>query len=420
MTYIYARNNKLNIAFHIAKRIASGRKKNFSSFIMRISIAATTISVATMIVALSFINGFQKVVAEKVFGFWGHMRIQHFEPIKSIMAEESPIREDSVSLDRIKANNNVLVVSPFATRSAILNANGTLEGIVLKGITSDYPFSKLHRFLLRGSWPNMSDSNSSNEIVLSAYTANQMGTDIGKKILIYFIQNDNALPKTRKVKVIGIYSTGIDVYDKVYALGDLRLIQQLNKWDKEQIGGYEIDVRDPAIMDQTAETLFSALPTGWNAFTLKELSPEIFDWLQLQNTNKIILIAVMTVVAVINLITCLLILLLEKTTMVALLMALGAENSLIQRTFIYYGTWIAGWGILLGTVLGLGLCYLQQFGEIIQLNEQAYYVKTAPVDINYWQVITIGLGTLAISMVMLTIPSIISRRINPSTAIRFK
>lgn len=420
MTYIYARNNKLNIAFHIAKRIASGRKKNFSSFIMRISIAATTISVATMIVALSFINGFQKVVAEKVFGFWGHMRIQHFEPIKSIMAEESPIREDSVSLDRIKANNNVLVVSPFATRSAILNANGTLEGIVLKGITSDYPFSKLHRFLLRGSWPNMSDSNSSNEIVLSAYTANQMGTDVGKKILIYFIQNDNALPKTRKVKVIGIYSTGIDVYDKVYALGDLRLIQQLNKWDKEQIGGYEIDVRDPAIMDQTAETLFSALPTGWNAFTLKELSPEIFDWLQLQNTNKIILIAIMTVVAVINLITCLLILLLEKTTMVALLKALGAENSLIQRTFIYYGAWIAGWGILLGTVLGLGLCYLQQFGEIIQLNEQAYYVKTAPVDINYWQVITIGLGTLAISMVMLTIPSIISRRINPSTAIRFK
>lgn len=420
MVYIYAINSPLNVAFHIAKRMASGKKKNFSSLIMRISILATTISVAAMIITLSFINGFQKVVAEKVFGFWGHMRVQHFEPVKSIMAEESPIQGNETSRALISSNKNTLSVSPFATRSAILNANGTLEGVVLKGITADYPFDKIDRFLLRGKWPNMQDSARSSEMVLSSYTANQIGADTGTHILIYFIQNESEIPRTRKLKVSGIYSTGIDVYDKVYALGDLRLIQQLNNWNEEQIGGYEIDLRDPSIMDQTAEELYTQLPTGWNAITLKELSPEIFDWLHLQNTNKLILIVVMTIVAMINLITCLIILLLERTTMIGLLKALGAKNGTIQRTFIYYGAWIAGWGIALGTALGLGLCYLQQFGNIIRLNEEAYYVKTAPVDIQYGQVALIILGTLAISMLVLTIPSIISRRINPSTAIRFK
>lgn len=387
---------------------------------MRISIMATTISVAAMIVALSFINGFQKIVAEKVFGFWGHMRIQHYEPIRSTIAEEGPInRNDTVEL-RMKTHPNIIASSPFATRSAILNANGTIEGVVLKGLTRSYPFKKLDRFLVKGHWPSLDDSTQNNQIVLSAYTANQLSIDTGKTLLIYFIQEDGAAPRTRKLKVSGIYSTGIDVYDKVYAIGDMRLIQQLNGWSKAQVGGYELDIRNPETMDATAEEVFSFIPTGWNALTLKEISPEIFDWLNLQNTNKTILVTVMVIIAIINLITCLIILLLERTPMIALLKSLGARDGLIQRIFIIYGTWIAGIGIVAGTIIGLALCYLQQYGELIKLNEEAYYVRVAPVDIHYEQVAMIMAGTFLIAMLILVMPSMISRKINPAKALQFK
>jgi lipoprotein-releasing system permease protein len=328
---------------------------------MRISITATTISVAAMIVALSFINGFQTIVAEKVFGFWGHMRVQHYEPIRSTIAEELPINRNDTVETLMAAHPNILSVSPFATRSAILNANGTIEGVLLKGVTSSYPFNKIDRFLVRGKWPALDDSSKSGDLVLSEYTANQLGIDTGKSLLIYFIQENGAMPRTRKLKVSGIYRTGIDVYDKVYAIGDIQLIQQLNDWSKSQIGGYEMDLKDPSTMDSTAAGVFNFIPTGWNALTLKEISPEIFDWLNLQNTNKYILITVMIIIAVINLITCLIILLLERTPMIALLKALGARDGIIQRIFIIYGSWIAGIGILLGTIIGLSLCYLQQY-----------------------------------------------------------
>jgi len=387
---------------------------------MRISILATTISVAAMIVALSFINGFQKIVAEKVFGFWGHMRIQHYEPIRSTIAEEVPInRNDTVEIN-MKAHANIASASPFATRSAILNANGTIEGVMLKGLTASYPFKKLDRFLVRGSWPSLHDSIQNNQVVLSEYTANQLGIDTGKSLLIYFIQENGSTPRTRKLTVSGIYRTGIDVYDKVYAIGDMQLIQKLNDWDRSQIGGYEVDLKNPETMDSTAEGVFSFIPTGWNALTLKEISPEIFDWLNLQNTNKYILVTVMIIIAIINLITCLIILLLERTPMIALLKSLGARDGLIQRIFIIYGTWIAGIGILAGTVIGLSLCYLQQYGELIKLNEEAYYVRTAPVDIDYAQVAMIMSGTFLISMLILILPSMISRKINPSKALQFK
>jgi lipoprotein-releasing system permease protein len=410
----------LNLSILITKRLISAKKKAFSSFIMRISIIATTISVAAMIVSLSFINGFQKIISEKIFGFWGHIRVQHYEPVKSNIAEESPIRRNDTAEFMIKNAPNVNSLSTFATKSAILNANGTIEGILMKGVSKEYPFKKLTRFLTKGQWPSYKDSGYAEDIVLSEYTANQLGTDVGRNLLIYFIQSDGSAPRTRKLKVSGLYKTGIDVYDKVYAIGDIRLIQKLNGWEESEVGGYEIDVTDPLKMDETSYQLYDQLPSGWNALTMKELSPEIFDWLNLQNTNKYILLTVMTIVALINLITCLIILLLERTGMIALLKALGARDIQIQTTFIAYGSWIAGIGIAAGTLLGLFVCYLQLYTGFIRLNEEAYYVHIAPVDIRLGDVIIVTFGTALISVLILFIPSIISKRINPSKALRFK
>jgi lipoprotein-releasing system permease protein len=320
----------------------------------------------------------------------------------------------------MKASPNVKSVSPFATKSAILNANGTIEGVLLKGISKEYPFKDLNRYLTKGSWPVFKDSGYAEEIVLSEYTANQLVTGVGKNLLIYFIQADGSPPRTRKLKVTGLYKTGIDVYDKIYAIGDIRLIQKLNGWEENEVGGYEIVLNDPLQMENNANGIYDELPSGWNALTLKELSPEIFDWLNLQNTNKYILLTVMTIVALINLITCLIILLLERTGMIALLKALGARDIQIQSTFIAYGTWISSVGIIAGTLFGLGICYLQQYTGFIRLNEEAYYVHIAPVDIRLADVMLVALGTAIISFLILFIPSIISKKINPSKALRFK
>ncbi len=387
---------------------------------MRISIAATTISVAAMIVSLSFINGFQQIIAEKIFGFWGHIRVQHFEPLRANIAEETPIVQNDTAEYMISHNPLVSSYSIFATKSAILNANGTIEGILMKGISADYSFGKINKFLTKGHWPQFNDNTYSDNIVLSEYTANQLGTDVGKFVLIYFIQTDGSAPRTRKLRVSGLFKTGIDVYDKLYAIGDIKLIQKLNGWSSQDIGGYEINLHDPYTMDLAASEIYEKLPTGWNAQTLKELSPEIFDWLNLQNTNKVILITIMTIVALINLITCLIILLLERTSMIALLKALGARDIQIQRTFLAYGSWISGIGIVYGTVLGLAICFLQKYTGFIQLNEEAYYVNIAPVYIRYQDVLLVSGGTALISLAILFIPTYISRKINPSKALRFK
>lgn len=410
----------MKLAYFIAQRIAKAKKKSFSRFILRISIMATTVSVAAMIIAISFINGFQQVVAEKIFGFWGHIRVMHYEPVKATMAEEVPILGTDSILNHLKNNPKIKSVSTYATRSAILNANGTIEGVLLKGVSNDYSFDKLERFLIKGDWPKMADSSSPMKIAISSYTANQLNIDTGNSILVYFIQDDGSAPKARKLQVSGIFRTGIDIYDKVYALTNLVLIQKMNGWDNREIGGYELDLKDPEKMEVSVEEIFALLPGGWNALTLKELSPEIFDWLKLQNTNKYILIVLMTVVAVINLITCLIILLIERTRMIALLKSLGGRDSMIQQIFVIYGTKIAVRGIMLGTAIGLGICYLQLYTKFIRLNEEVYYVNSAPVSIDYTQVIQIALGTAVISALILIIPSYISRKINPARALVFK
>lgn len=396
------------------------KERSFSRFIMRISIAATTISVAAMIISLSFINGFQDVIAEKIFGFWGHIRVQHFEPIKTTIAEETPLRRDLTIEKTLNSQANIESVSIYATKSAILSANGTIEGVMMKGVSADYPFSRINNFLIRGKWPDFADTNYAKEIVISSYLANQLQIDINSNLLIYFIQADGTPPRTRKLKVSGIFKTGIDIYDKLYAIGDIRLIQRLNEWTDKEIGGYEISLIDHQHIDSTSSEIYEKLPNGMNSLTLKELSPEIFDWLKLQETNKYILITIMVIVAMINLITCLIIMVLERTNMIALLKSLGAKNDIIQKIFITYGVWICGIGITIGTALGLSICYLQDLTGFIKLNEEAYYVSIAPVKVKLTDILSISFGTATIAFLVLIIPSAISKRINPSKALRFK
>jgi lipoprotein-releasing system permease protein len=375
-----------------------------------------------MIVTLSFVNGFQETVAQKVFSFWGHARISFRQPMKSSIAEEEPIYKNDTLLQKIKKIPEVESIHPFATKYAILKTSEEMEGVMLKGFDSTYNFSHLKNFLQKGGrWLHFNDSTYSREIVISTYTAKQLKLKVNDRVLIYFFRPDGAV-RPDKLTIVGIYKTSIEEYDKTFAIGDIRLIQRLNSWDPKEIGGYEIFLHDYKQMDQAADAIRSQenFPAVWEAKTSRELYPHIFDWLQVQDTNQNILITIMIIIAVINLITCLIILVLERLRMIGILKALGASNWTVQKIFLHHSTIITFAGIVIGTAFALSLLWLQQTTGFIRLQEDAYYMDTAVVKIVWWQVVAVAIGTLFVSYIVLLIPSFIVRKIQPIKAIHFK
>ncbi|HZG26355.1 MAG TPA: FtsX-like permease family protein, partial [Chitinophagaceae bacterium] len=386
----------MNVSSFIGRRIAFNRQRSFSRFIIRLATAATIISVAAMIIAMAFTNGFQFAISQKIFSFFGHIRVQHFEPTKVSFAEEFPILKNDAVAEILKKNGDIKTIQPYATKNAILKSSETIEGVLFKGVEKSYDFSNLKGFLQQGHWISFADSGYSNEINLSEYTCSQLNLKLNDQVLIYFIQANGAAPRARKLTVSGIYKTGIEEYDKLIALGDLKLIQRLNNWKENEIGGYEIFVKDYHKMDAVNEDIFFELPALWNSRTIREINPNIFDWLNLQDQSIVIVLIIMTVVAVLNLITCLIILVLERTRMVGVLKALGAPNPMVQRIFLYQGSVIALLGIFFGNLLGLGFCWLQQRYGLITLPEEMYYISKAEARVIWWQVMLVNSGTFLI------------------------
>ncbi len=418
--YFYASIFYLKASLFIVRKLINAPQKAFSAMIMRISIIATCISVAAMILASSFVNGFQQVVADKIFSFWGHIRIEHYEPIRSTNAEAALIQRNDSVKQFLQSDPRIQSVSSFVTHSAVLSANSSIEGIVIKGVSNEYPVENIQQYIRKGTVPNWQDSSSNNQILLSAYTANQLKLSVGNELLVYFISKNTDLPKVRKMRIAGIFNTGIDIYDQSYAIGNLDYLNNVNQLSQDEINGYEITLKKSSTLDETANTIFPVLPVGWNAITLKELSPEIFDWLALQDTNKFVFMGLMLAVALINMISCLIILLLERSNMIAILKSFGTSDRTIRNIFLLYGTWIGGVGIIAGSIVGIGLCLIQQHWPFIQLNEEVYYVSTAPVLIEWTQIMAIIIGTVAVTMLTLLIPAAIGKKINISKTLQFK
>ena len=394
----------MNTAFEIAKRISFYKQKNYTRFIVRLSIAATAISVAAILLTFSIVNGFQSTISSKLYSFWGHIQIR--------AVNSTNLKEDSLVAKNIKKIPNIQSASAFLNQTMVLAKDVEIEGLNAKGITD---FTSIPN-LIQGRLIQSNSQSPSKEIVLSKNIAAKLKIVIGDQVSLYFFQNDQV--QERKLTVVGLFHSGIEEYDLKNVFVDIQLLQQMIQVPNA-ITGYQINVNDLSKIAETQNEIQSILPDNWVNSASADIYPQLFDWIQVQNINRNITVFIMLLIAVVNLMTCLLILLLERIPMIGSLNAMGATHAMIQKVFLYQASFIACIGIGLGLLVGLGLSLLQLKFQWIQLDESAYLIDTLPIQIKPLQVFGVVLGTAIICYLSFLLPTIWIRKISPAKAIRF-
>ncbi len=428
----------MNFPFFIAKRVAASGQKSFARLIIRIAIAAVALSIAVMLIATSLIKGFKSEVSAKMFGFWGHIHITSVQ--QPTTYEPIPISANQPFLSRLRDIKHVPIIEPsffdklrkhtetnggirqvqvYATKAGIIKTKDNFEGIVLKGIGADFDWSFVEKCLVEGRKINLCSPDSCHDILISQSTANRLSIKTGAKFIVHFVKNNTQ--EQRLFEVCGIYKTGLEEYDKKFALVDIAHIQGLLGWSENQIAGFEVFADDINDLRSINEYVYNELITNdLSSQTIRQEEPAIFDWLDLQDVNEQVILILMLVVSIINMVTALLILILERTNMIGTLKALGTTNWRIQQMFLYYGSIIIVVGLLIGNAIGLGLSWLEQQFKFIHLSEVDYYLSYAPIQFDFWTIILLNIGTLFITTVFLLLPTFMVLSITPVKAIRFK
>lgn len=406
----------MNIATFIASRISFRSKRTFSKMIVRIAITGIMLGLGVMILSLAIVKGFKQEIREKVRGFSGDIQIVKYDLNASY--ENSPFSADPALIKQIKADKNFSHIEPFATKPAIIKANDAIEGVVLKGVDKTYDFSFFKKSMASGQVLDFSDSvKAQSQIMISQYTANRLNLKVGNDFLMYFVQQPL---RKRKFKIVGIFNIGVEEVDKTFVIGSLLLIQHLNSWKTAEVGGYELQVPDFNKLDESETALSNILPVELKYFTVKQSYPTIFEWLDLLDVNTQVILILMVIVAVINMISALLIMILERTSMIGMLKALGATNWSIQQMFLLNALYLIAAGLLLGNLFGVGISFFQQQTHFFKLDQASYYMNFVPIQLNLSDILLLNLGTLVVCILVLLIPSMLVSSISPVKAIRFK
>lgn len=384
--------------------------------IVRIAITGIMLGLGVMILSLAIVKGFKQEIREKVRGFSGDIQIVKYDLNASY--ENSPFSADPAFLQEVAKNKAFTHVQPFATKPAIIKANDAIEGVVLKGVDETYNWNFFNKSMASGHVLNLKDSSAAEkQIMISQYTADRLKLKVGNDFLMYFVQQPL---RKRKFKIVGIFNVGVEEVDKTYVIGALSLIRRLNSWKPTEVGGYEVQIPEFSELEKANETMSNILPVELKSFTVQQFYPTIFEWLSLLDVNTQVILILMLIVAVINMISALLIMILERTSMIGMLKALGANNWRIQQIFLLNSLYLIAAGLVLGNIFGVGLSYFQQQTHLFKLDQASYYMTFVPIQLNLPDVLLLNLGTLVVCVLVLLIPSMLVTSISPVKAIRFK
>ena len=415
----------MHFPLFIAKRLYSeqGDKRKVSRPAIHIATAGVAIGLAVMIISVCVVLGFKHTIRDKVIGFGSHIQVADFLTLQQM--EQYPIVIDDSMIDVLKHIPDVAHVQRFAMKEGILKTDSDFLGVAFKGVGPEFDSTFIHNNMVEGSIPPFSDSVSHNKILVSQLMADKLHLKSGQRIFAYFFDNNGV--RTRRFTIAGIYQTNLKKYDETIVFTDLYTAVKLNGWESDQASGAELSVNNFDNLDMVESRVISKVKgtvdhygETYSSATIKELNPQIFQWLDLMDLNVWIILALMLIVAGVTMISGLLIIILERISMIGILKALGARNKTIRHTFMWFAVFIIGKGMLIGNVLSLGLLALQQAFGIIRLDAQTYYVSTVPVEINALYIVALNVATLLISVFMLVAPSYLISHIHPAKSMRYE
>lgn len=410
----------MNFEFFIAKRLISAQsyKSSVSAPIIKIGVLAIAISTIVMLFAVAISVGLQQKIRDKAVAFNGHITISNFDTNLSEGAQ-APIKKNQLFYPEFKEVDGVTHVQAVAQKFGIIRTETDFEGLFLKGVGIDYNWQYFKEFLIQGTLPNYSESYS-DEVLISEHLAKRLLFKLGDTFQMYFLKSDSSSPPSiSKFRIVGIFNSGFEELDQTFLIGDLNHVQRLNRWSKDLVGQFEVFIQDYDDLEAKGLEVYAETPSTLNAQTVKQKYPVIFDWIAIFDKNTYGIIAMMILVGVINMITALLVLILERTQMIGILKALGSRSWSIQKVFIYTASYLSITGLILGNTIGLLLLFIQKYLSPITLNPSVYYVSKAPVDINLWTILSLNLLTFAICVLILIIPSYLIAKIAPVKAIKF-
>ena len=401
----------------IADRIFSLSKENLSSTVMRLAVTSVALAIIVMLIAWAVVVGFKNQIRDKVIGFVAPIHVQSLDKNESV--EETPFQLDSLLISRLNSVDGIAHYQMVANKAGMIKTDDEIQGVILKGVDEYYDWTYFSRCLVEGKTPEYKSDERSTDVLLSKVVADKMLLNVGDDVRVWFIDKDNQA-RGRKFTVSGIFETGLFEFDERYVFADLNQIRKLNGWEDDEAGLLEISLKEGYDADQVNEKLYYTLPASLASYTARDSNPQIYDWLDLLDTNVWLIMALMLLVAGITVISMLLIIIIERTSTIGLLKAMGASNKFVREVFLRRSLRILLIGMLIGNVIGLGFCFLQQATGIIKLDAATYYLSAVPIELHFTTVILINLGTLLLWVLMLLIPTSVINRISPTKSIRFE
>lgn len=420
---IFKKDRILNTELFIAKRIFSDKsvKKGISQPIVTIAVIGIALGLAVMILSVAIVTGFKSEISNKIIGFGSHIQIVNYD--SNISFETSPINKQQSFYTDISELKGVKKIQEFAIKAGIIKTKTDIQGIVLKGVGNNFDWSFFDKNMVSGKSFRVNDSSKTNEIIISNYIAKLLNLNVGDKIIAYFIQQP---ARMRSFNISGIYETSLSEFDEKFALVDIRHIQKLNNWTDNEISGFEVIIEDFSALDKMTQDVrdivgfhFNPDGTKLRVLSIKEKYPQMFDWLGLIDMNVWVILVLLIAVAGFNMVSGLLILILERTNMIGILKAIGTKNWSIRKIFLYQSGLLISKGLLWGNIIGITICILQSKLQIFRLDPESYYIDAVPINLKLWHILALNSGTLIITVLMLIIPSYIISRLSPEKTLRF-